>query len=308
MFADERKAEEWFVSMRWPDGVQCPACESRNVQVRRTRKPQPFRCNACRKDFSVKTHSVMHGSNLSLSKWGMAIYQMTTNLKGVSSMKLHRDLGIQRKTAWHLGHRIRRAYASGAAGGKANFLGPVEVDETFVGGRQRSRHADKRRYWRERGDEVDSEGRTRYWGSLVAVAGVKDRRTGRISAAVVPNIERHTLHEFVTSRTNKDATVYTDDAMAYRHLPRKHEAVNHRVGEYVREQAHTQGIESFWAMLKRGYKGTYHRMSEKHLHRYVAEFCGRHNSRSQDTVVQMGRIVRGMHRRHLSLKRLVAGH
>ena len=306
MFADESKAEEWFVSMRWPDGIQCPVCESHNIQVRTTRKPQPFRCNACRKDFSVKTHSIMHGSKLSLGTWGMAVYLLTTNLKGVSSMKLHRDLGITQKTAWHLAHRIRRAWATGAAGGKAQFLGPVEVDETFVGGRQRSRHTDKRRYWRERNEMGDADGVTRYWGSMVAVAGVKDRRTNRISAAVVPNVERHTLHEFVNSRTDARATVYTDDAMAYRRLPRKHEAVRHNVGEYVRDQAHTNGIESFWAMLKRGYKGTYHRMSEKHLNRYVAEFAGRHNSRSQDTVVQMGRIVRGMHRRHLSYARLIA--
>ena len=304
MFADERKAEEWFVSMRWPDGVQCPVCESQNVQVRKTRKPQPFRCNACRKDFSVKTHSVMHGSNLPLSKWGMAIYQMATNLKGVSSMKLHRDLGIQRKTAWHLGHRIRRAYAVGAAGGRANFLGPVEADETVIGGLERNKHRRKRvRRWEDAGGVMKA-----VYEAKCIVAGVKDRRTNRISAAVVPNTGARTLHGFVTSRTDESAMVYTDESASYKNLPRKRESVNHHVGQYVKDQAHTNGIESFWAMLKRGYKGTYHQMSAKHLDRYVAEFAGRHNARSQDTVVQMGRIVRGMHRRHLSLKRLVAGH
>ena len=248
----------------------------------------------------------MHGSKLSYRVWWLAIYQLTTNLKGVSSLKLHRDLGICQKSAWHLGHRIRRAWAVGAAGGQANFLGPVEVDETFVGGHQRRRHADKRRYWRERNERGEADSTTRYWGSMVAVAGVKDRRTNRISAAVVPNVERLTLQEFVTSRTDASATVYTDDAMAYRRLPRKHEAVVHSAGEYVREQAHTQGIESFWAMLKRGYMGTYHYWSMKHLQRYVAEFAGRHNSRPVDTEVQMGRIVRAMHRRHLSWARLTA--
>ena len=150
MFADENTAEEWFVQNRWPDGVACPVCESKNVQARQNRKPQPFRCRDCRKDFSVRTHSVMHASNLPLAKWGMAIYLMMTNLKGVSSMKLHRDLGIPQKTAWHLAHRIRRALAAGVAGGKASFLGPVEVDETYVGGHQKNRHSKKRRYWRER--------------------------------------------------------------------------------------------------------------------------------------------------------------
>ena len=306
MFADEYKAEQWFVSMRWPDGVKCPVCESQNVQVRKTRKPQPFRCNACRKDFSVKTHSIMHGSHLSLRTWGMAIYLMATNLKGVSSLKLRRDLGVTQKTAWYLAHRIRRAWAVGAAGGQANFLGPVEVDETFVGGRQRNRHADKRRYWRDQAEKGREDDSMYYWGNMVAVAGVKDRRTNRISAAVIPNIERETLHEFIMSRTAETAMVYTDDASSYRRLPRKHEAVKHSAGQYVVDQAHTNGIESFWAMLKRGYKGTYHWMSEKHLNRYVAEFAGRHNSRSADTEVQMGRIVRNMHRRHLSYRRLIA--
>ena len=302
MFADETKAEEWFISMRWPDGVKCPVCESHNVQVRKSRKPQPFRCRHCRKDFSVRTHSIMHGSPLPLSVWGMAIYQLTTNLRGVSSMKLHRDLGITQKTAWHLAHRIRRAWAVGAAGGKVQFIGPVEVDETFIGGRERNKHRSKR--IRRSADEVgrfyeSDDGKT-------IVAGVKDRRTNRISAAVVPNTGRVTLHGFVTARTDRNAMVYSDDLGSYRSLPRRHESVRHKVGEYVRGQAHTNGIESFWAVLKRGYKGTYYQMSEKHLNRYVAEFAGRHNSRSVDTEVQMGRIVRGMHRRHLSYARLIA--
>ena len=292
MFADEYKSEEWFVSMRWPDGVQCPVCESQNVQVRKTRKPQPFRCNACRKDFSVKTHSIMHGSHLSLRTWGMAIYLMTTNLKGVSSLKLRRDLGVTQKTAWYLAHRIRRAWAVGAAGGKAQFLGPVEVDETFVGGTERNKHWNKR---------LHIPGGP---GGKIAVAGVKDRRTNRVSAAVIPSTDRLTLHEFVVSRTDSKAEVYTDDHVSYYGLPRKHTSVKHSAGQYVLEQAHTNGIESFWAMLKRGYKGTYHWMSEKHLNRYVAEFAGRHNSRPADTEEQMRRIVRNMHRRHLSWARL----
>ncbi|MYF64458.1 MAG: IS1595 family transposase [Chloroflexi bacterium] len=249
----------------------------------------------------------MHASNLSYRVWWLAIYQLVTNLKGVSSMKLHRDLGISQRAAWHLAHKIRRAWAVGAAGGKANFIGPVEVDETFVGGRQRSRHSKQRRYWRERANEVDANGVTHYWGSMVAVAGVKDRRTNRISAAVIPNIERHTLHDFITERTDRSAMVYTDDAIAYRRLPRRREAVNHSAGEYVRGEVGTQGIESFWAMLKRGYKGTYYWWSEKHLHRYLAEFAGRHNNRPVDTEEQMRRMVRNMHRRHLSYARLVAG-
>ncbi len=306
MFADEESAEKWFISVRWPDGVECPVCRSKDIQVRENRRPLPYWCGACREYFSVKSHSVMHRSKLPLRVWGMAIYLMTTNLRGVSSMKLARDLGIKQATAWHLAHRIRRAYAGGAAGGHANFFGPVEVDETFVGGSQRNRHGGKWRYWRDQRGKVGPDGVTRYWGSKVAVVGVKDRRTNRISAAVVSNTERPVLHEFITSRTDESATVYTDDNSAYNRLPRDHESVNHSWREYVRGEAHTNGIESFWSSLKRSFKGTYYHWSEKHLPRYLMEHCGRHNSRSEDTEEQMRRIVRGMHRRHLSYARLTA--
>ena len=307
MFATEEKTEAWFVSMRWPDGIQCPVCESKDVQVRENRKPMPYRCGACKEYFSVKSHSVMHRSKLPLSMWGMAIYLMATSLRGVSSMKMARDLGIRQATAWHLLHRIRRAYSAGAAGGMANFFGPAEVDETFVAGRQNRRHGTQRYYWRSQRGIVSPDGVTRYWGSMVAVAGIKDRRTNLVSAAVVPNVERDTLHEFVTSRTDETATVYTDDAMAYRRLPRNHESVNHSEREYVKDDVHTNGIESLWATLKRTYKGTYFHWSEKHLGKYLWELCGRHNTRSLDTIDQMGRLVRGMHRRHMSYARLVHG-
>ena len=122
-FSDEVEAERLFVDARWPDGVRCVKCDSANVSPRPTRKPAPFRCNDCRFDFSVKVGTVMEGSNLSLSKWAIAAYLMTTNLKGVSSMKLHRDLGITQKTAWHLAHRIRKAWECNTG----FFGGPVEA-------------------------------------------------------------------------------------------------------------------------------------------------------------------------------------
>ena len=122
MFSDEPKAEAWFINERWPNGVRCPDCDCDRVQARPTRKPQPFRCKACRSDFSVKTGSIMHGSKLPLTTWGVAMYLLTTNLKGVSSVKLHRDLGITQKAAWHLAHRIRKAWGSD----NEPFIGPIE--------------------------------------------------------------------------------------------------------------------------------------------------------------------------------------
>ncbi|MYC50822.1 MAG: IS1595 family transposase [Gammaproteobacteria bacterium] len=289
MFPTDRAAEEWVIAIRWPNGVRCPCCDSDNIQARPTRKPQPFRCRSCRKDFSVKTGTVMQSSNLGLRKWAFAVYLMTTGLKGTSSMKLRRDLGITQKTAWHLGHRIREAFQEH----QGVFDGPVEIDETFIGGKEKNKHAKKR---------LNVGGGT---GGKAPVVGIKDRATGEVMAAPMANVTKKNIGEFAGKRIKPGAKVYTDGASAY---PMEHEAVKHSVGEYVRGQVHTNGVESFWAMLKRGYYGTYHRMSVKHLGRYVREFSGRHNQRLNDTLNQMAFVVAGMVGKRLRYKDLVAEH
>ena len=289
-FPDDATAEAWFVETRWPDGVACPECESENVLTVRSRKPQPYRCRACRKHFSVKTGTLMQGSKLGLQVWAVAYYLLATGLKGTASMKLHRDLGVTQKTAWHLAHRIRETWAGRQT---APFAGPVEADETYVGGREPNKHVEKRN--------------PRAIGGVgkAIVAGVKDRATSRISAAVVPSTHGRTLKRFVGQRMRPGAAIYTDTHGAYRGLP-NHTALNHTVGEYVKGQAHTQGLESFWATLKRGYHGTYHHMSPKHLNRYVAEFEGRHNQRPLDTLDQMALMVRNAEGKRLRYRDLVA--
>lgn len=138
-FPNDETAETWFIEQRWPDGVRCTRCDSANVAERKNRKPRQWRCRDCRKDFSVRTDTLMHNTKLGHRTWALAMYLMTTSLKDVSSMKLHRDLGVCYSTAWHLSHRIREAYADGC--NVLRFAGPVEVDETFIGGKAKNMHA-----------------------------------------------------------------------------------------------------------------------------------------------------------------------
>ena len=197
----------------------------------------------------------MQGSPLGYQTWVVAIYLLTTSLKGQSSMKLHRDLRVTQKTAWFLAHRIRKSFSGKESAG---FVGAFEIDEMYFGGKRKNMSNSKRK-------ELAGTGR---WAmGKTAVVGAKDRATNQVRATVIERTDKPTLHGFVAEHATPDTTIYHDDALVYESLPYDYKAVRHSVAEYVRGQAHTNGIESFSAMLKRAHKGIYHKMSPKHLNR-----------------------------------------
>ena len=292
MFPDDEAAERWFEEQRWSAGRFCPDCGSTNTVAVKSRKPMPYRCRDCRNHFSVRKGTVMQSSKVGLQKWIIALYMMTTGIKGTSSMKLYREIGIRQGTAWFLMQRIREGFVEGA---DKPFPGPVEVDETYMGGRKKNMSKAKRREVRGRGP-----------AGKAMVIGAKDRATNTVTAKAIERKDRETMQGFVACHAAPGAKVFTDTAGGYHGMTGfDHEQVNHNVGEYVRGMAHTNGIESFWALFKRGYQGTFHHLSTKHLDRYVAEFSGRHNVRDRDTMDQMSGLARGMVGKRLTYRELV---
>ena len=294
MFPNDAAATKWFEDCIWPDGKRtCGKCGSCRTSEVPNAKPMPYWCSDCRSYFSVRTGTPMARSNIPMQKWAVGIYLCVTSLKSVSSMKLHRDLGISQRSAWFMMHRIREAWA--CDGDNEPFDGPVEVDETYVGGKRKNKSNAERK-------ELDGRGPV----DMTAVVGAKCRASNEVAAKVVRSTDKETLQGFVADHAEPEVVVYTDDAVAYQGIPNPHETVKHSVSEYVNGMAHTNGIESFWSMLKRAHKGTFHKISPKHLQRYVNEFAGKHNIRESDTIVQMRDTVARLVGRNLLLRDLIA--
>ena len=293
MFPTEESARIWFESVFWPNGRVCPRCGSLRTHEAGHRH-MPYRCSDCRSYFSVKTGTLMEESRLPLLKWVYALYLELTSLKGISSMRLHREIEVSQKSAWFMLHRIRAGLLPKNA---ELFNDEVEIDETYIGGKRKNMSNKKRK-------ELAGTGR----GSVgkVAVVGVKETSTRQVRAMVVPDAKKTTLLPFIKQHVGDGTQVYTDDSKSYLNIPYPHEVVKHSVGEYVRKKAHTNGIESFWTVIKKAYHGTYHWFSAKHMERYVQQYVAKHNLRDLDTLDIMESVVRGMNGRRLKYEELVS--
>lgn len=290
-FPDDAAAEKFFEKKIWENGRYCPDCGSVDTAAVESRKPMPYRCRDCGGYFSVKKASVMRASRLGCRTWLLAIYAMTTGIKGTSTRSLAKLLGIRHATAWYLMHRIREAFGGDGSG---LFGGPCEIDETFIGGKLRNMHVHKR-----------PKGAAGGVGKAI-VAGILDRPTNQVRAEVVHRADAMTLHTFIGRHTAPSTVVYSDDNRAYLGLARPHGAVNHSRGQYVQGDCSTNAIESFWAILKRAIMGVFHQLSKKHLQRYVDEFVWRHNHRALSAFQRMELAAASMAGRALPYAELVA--
>jgi transposase-like protein len=278
-YSDEQVCIEAVARLRWPNGPECPACGHKEHYYLKTQKR--WKCKECYKQFTVKLGTVFEDSPVSLTKWLPALWMVCNCRNGISSYELARALGVSQKAGWFMLQRLRLAMQDGSLvkmGGKG---GAVESDETFVGGRAKNMHASRRAQFKV-ARETSMTGDANLVNKT-AVWGVLDRESRKVRATVVPKVNREALQTAVLDQVAPGSKVYTDEARVYRSLPKDyvHEFVNH-MERYVNGQVHTNGLENFWSLLKRGLSGTYVAVEPFHLHRYVDEQVFRYNHRKDE--------------------------
>ena len=290
MFPNEEAARQYIEAYRWPEGTVCPHCqEAKRIT---TRKGGYYRCLACMETFTVRTKTIFERSHVPLHKWIHAMYQLLTSRKGVSSMQLAKEIGVQQRTAWFMLHRIREA-----CGKDIKMLsGIVEMDETYIGGLERNKHESKKSHI-GRG----SIGKT-------AVLGMRERG-GRTKAVVASTVDMDSLFHAIHENIAPGSMIHTDEHAGYQiDEVYGHRTVNHGAKEYSRRGVSTNGIESVWAVMKRGLHGVYHHASKKHLGRYVSEFTFRLNEGDvkRHTLERLASLVNACFDQRITYKELTA--
>jgi len=266
-YKDEESCRKFFEQIRFRKSDYCPHCGFTTIYRFDDGR---YRCAGCKKDFTIKTGTVFGESKIPLRKWFIAIYLLTTCRKGISSVQLSKQVGVTQKTAWFMDHRIRKAMKQG----RGQLFGIIEADETYVGGKDKNKHLNKRKACTQ-GRSTDVK---------TPVFGLA-QRDGEVRATAIPDARMLTLEKHIAGNVQIGSRIYTDDFLSYYRLSKwyDHEKVQHSQGQYVRPGGiHTNTTECFWSLFKRGYIGIYHWMSRKHLQRYVDEFAYRFNTRELD--------------------------
>ncbi len=298
IFHDETKAREWLEARIWPNGPACPHCGNADqARVKalagKSHRAGLYQCNECREQFTVTVGTVFERSKIQLTKWLAALFLLVSSKKGMSTHQMHRMLGISYKSTWFMTHRLREAMRSGdlaPMGGGGGQFGIVEADETFIG--------------REPGKP-----KRRGYAHKMKVLGLVDRETGQARTMVVDDLKADTLVPILEENIAKEASVMTDEAVQYVHLDKtfiEHQTVAHGQDEYVRGIVHTNTIEGYFLIFKRGMKGVYQHCGKQHLHRYLAEFDFRYNNRTAlgcGDMERASRLARGIVGKRLTYRR-----
>lgn len=300
-FKDEKTCYEFLENLRWNGQPVCPHCGSTKqpykVKARGKFKDIPsYRCSErqCDNPFTVRTKSIFEGSKVELRKWLQAAYELSTAKKGISSVELSTRIGVSQKTAWFINHRLREMLKET---NPALLSGMVEADETYVGGKLKNKHTKERK---ATANATSPSIKTAVLGLL--------QREGNVQATVVPDVKRTTVIPIIRQALKEGSTLYTDSSHMYTPLKSvyNHASVNHVLDEYVRGEVHTNGIEGFWSLLKRGIIGTFHQVSPQHLQRYCNEFSYRYNNRKNSNIDRLTESLKKSEGKRLTYKELTA--